>query len=48
MGITLDKDFNGQLKGSRISKSVHWKHILIMGLPGPGKTTLNLVTIYSI
>ena len=42
MGITLDKDFNGQVKGTRISKSVHWKHILIMGLPGTGKTTTAL------
>ena len=38
MTITNTKDFNGQNKGSRISKSVHWKHILICGLPGTGKT----------
>ena len=40
MGRTLDIDVKGQVKGTRISKSVHWKHILIMGLPGTGKTTL--------
>ena len=40
MPLTRDKDFNGQSKGKRISTSVPWKHILICGLPGSGKTTL--------
>ena len=40
MTLTSDKDFNGQSKGKRISTSVPWKHILICGLPGSGKTNL--------